>query len=431
MHSSGTRGGAPGGQPVGAFKHDRGWKPSLDDDGTIRAAYGPVSVVANLGPKPRLAGDRELPPFGFLATAPGLVAANLKSLGDLDFGDEGVSFVAQARTLPEVDNLREVDVWVYAPPEQKVAVQLPERMAGPVRLRLDGVAVPAGIDERVLSFRLPARAGRARVQPPPALAGKAPKDWPGARPAVGILDLELDPVWTRITPALWLEAFARSPLHTRHGLAVVAIKTAGDLAAALKAGPTRWLAVINPSGEAVPAIDAARWKDTLDLVRRYVEHGGTWWETGGYSFYLAATPGGARRAIGPSGLSHLGLPIGGGEVDQPPERLTVPAEGRRWLGDGLAARVAGQHSSVNRGLVRGRHDPGHVALVAGRRQDFIGGYRLGGWGWLWRIGGFWPNPKVALPVAVAAVEHLYTRPPLPAKPGSLRYLWHGTVRARK
>jgi hypothetical protein len=75
-------------------------------------------------------------------------------------------------------------------------------------------------------------------------------------------------------------------------------------------------------------------------------------------------------------------------------------------------------------------DPGHVALVAGHRQDFIGGYRLEGWGWLWRVGGFSPQREVALPVAVAAMEHIYTHPPLPVKSGEIKYLWHATVTAR-
>ncbi|MGD0091658.1 MAG: alpha-amylase family protein, partial [Planctomycetota bacterium] len=66
------------GQPVTNFTHDRGPEPALEDDGLIRAAYGPVQLAANLGPKPRTENGRELPPYGFYATAPGMAAANLK-----------------------------------------------------------------------------------------------------------------------------------------------------------------------------------------------------------------------------------------------------------------------------------------------------------------------------------------------------------------
>jgi hypothetical protein len=66
-----------------------------------------------------------------------------------------------------------------------------------------------------------------------------------------------------------------------------------------------------------------------------------------------------------------------------------------------------------------------VTLVAGDNSDFIGGYRLDGW--FWRIGGFSPNPDVALPVAVAATQDIYTHPPITVKPGGVKYLWHVVV----
>ena len=127
-------------------------------------------------------------------------------------------------------------------------------------------------------------------------------------------------------------------------------------------------------------------------------------------------------------MAHLHLPLDGGDVDQPAESLQVTPEGRAWLDQALAASVAKAASPVNRGLARGHLDPGHLTLVAGRETDWLGGYRLDGWGWLWRFGGFWPNPEVALPVTVAALEHLATHPPEPVKPGGLRYLWSGTLR---
>jgi len=92
--------------------------------------------------------------------------------------------------------------------------------------------------------------------------------------------------------------------------------------------------------------------------------------------------------------------------------------------------VGALSSSVNRGLSQGSDDPGHLALVSGGRQDFIGAYRLDGWGYLWRIGGLNPNPDVAVPVAVAAMKYVFDHPPLPIAGGGLSYLWHVKVTAQ-
>jgi len=353
-----------------------------------------------------------------------MVAANLASLGVRDLGDEGVSFVAEG-------DRRKADVWVYASAEQEVCVELPTRLSGNASLAFDdGSLVEATVMQRLVRFRLPARPGRTRIAPPSELAATPPVKWPGGTPAIGIVDIEgMHPTWTRIAPADWLDAFRRSRLATELGVPIKRITSAKALAAALEASPTRWLAIINPYGESFPATGAGKWQAMLDRIRRYVNHGGCWWETGGYSFYAAAWPGGSQH-VGSSGMDHLGLPVGGGDVDQPPEPLAVPPEGRAWLGDKLSARVASLSSAVNRGPVRGSHDPGHVTLVAGARQDFVGGYRLDGWGWLWRIGGFHPNPDVAVPVAIAAIEHIATHPPVQVKAGRIRYLWHATVTKR-
>ncbi|MFW6162720.1 MAG: DUF6259 domain-containing protein, partial [Planctomycetota bacterium] len=409
------------GEPVRAFEHDRGPTPSVEDDGVIRAAYGPVSVVANLGPSPRVEGCRALPAHGFVAIAPGVIAANLGEVGGLTFGDDGLSFVAESK--PDG-----ADVWVYAPAEQEVAMLLPSQLSGRVTMTFDDQEpVRASAEEGVLRFPLPARPGYERVEPPPALADKPPTDWPGGTPAIAILDIErLKPVWTKTGPADWLRAFQDSRLASELGFPVRRIASFQQLVEALEAGPTEWLAIVNPYGEAFPTLPSGDWRATLDAIRRYVEGGGCWWETAGYPFHLAVGPKGQQK-VGPSGAARLGLPVGGGDVDQPPEPLGVPAEGRGWLGERLAKQVERSMSAVNRGAVHGSHDPGHVTLVAGRRQDFIAGYRLGGWGWLWRIGGFDPNPDVVLPVAVKTIERIATHPPLPVKPGGVKYLWHATV----
>jgi hypothetical protein len=143
------------GEPVRAFAHDRGPNPTTADDGVMRAVYGPVRVAANLGPAARSEEGRELPPHGFYAAAPGMVAANLQRLGGTDFGAEGVSFVTEG-------GAKRADVWVYARESQEVCVQLPARVSGTAALTFDGGASAQGAaKEGVLRFRLPARAGDA------------------------------------------------------------------------------------------------------------------------------------------------------------------------------------------------------------------------------------------------------------------------------
>ena len=419
---------AAGAEPVDPRAGARGY----EGDGVLRATFGPVAVVSNLDPAPVTEGPHKLPPFGFHASAPGVVAANLANVGGRDFGDEGVSFVTQG-------DARKAEVWVYAPAGDEAAVELPAAVSGPFTVAFDdGPKVKTAAEKGVLTLRLPSRPGVPRLEPPAALAGKAPSDWPGARPKIGVLDFGpgMAPTWTTIQPADWLKAFAGSRLATELGVSAVAIANYADLAAALRAGPTAWLAILNPYGENFPAAAPGKWRETLEAVRGYVENGGSWWETAGYSLYSAVSRVDGRwqgEPIGSSGMSFFGLPVGGGEVDQPAEPLLVTPVGQAVLGAELSAKVAASMSPVNRGLSRGVDDPGHVTLVTGQKQDlvgarhFIGAYRLNGWGWLWRIGGFNPNPEVAVPVAVAAMEYVYTHPPLPVKAGGVKYLWHAVV----
>jgi len=324
------------------------------------------------------------------------------------------------------------EIWVYARGDGDVAVELPESMAGPATLRMDGVTdINVVVQDRPLTLPLGCRPGVARLQPPPALAGKAPQDWPGSHPAIGVLNIPGMPrAWTRITPLDWVRVFEQSRLAAECGVPVRQLTSVAELQTALQAGVTSWLAIVNPGGECLPAAASGQWRAMLDLIRGYVNQGGCWWETGGYSFYAAAfldRQGWQTETIGPAGMEYFGLPVGAGAVDQAPEPLLVTPRGMEMLGSALAAALAGKTSVVNRGLLRSANAPGHVAVLAGAQQDFLGAYRLEGWGYLWRVGGFWPNPEAVLPAAVAVTEYLYTHQPLPIEPDATRYLWHGTV----
>ena len=148
------------GEPMKSFVHDRGPQPTREDDGVIRATYGPVEIVANLGPTSKAIASLSssttnasrsdaatFPAFGFRATAPGVVAGSLQ--------DDGTSFVTKG-------DGRRADVWVYASPESSLSVELPQRMTGELTLTLDGApAATAQATGAVIRFQLPAR-GNAR-----------------------------------------------------------------------------------------------------------------------------------------------------------------------------------------------------------------------------------------------------------------------------
>jgi len=406
------------GAPLRAFKHDReplfatGGDPRREtDDGTLDATYGDVRLLCNLGDVPRTVNGSPLPAYGFRADAPGVTAG---------YAPDGTGYVTETAK-------GKTDLWIYGAPLSTVSVPVP--LSGRVTLTLDGATSsslqPAACS---LSLALPQRGSTPRIAPPSALA---PRDWPGAKPAIAVLDLGqgVPLALSTVTPAAWRAAFEASPLVKQHGLAVKTLASCDELAAALAAGSSHYFAIVNPYGERFPEAGPGRWGETLDAIRAYVNNGGSWWETGAYSFHRATyREGGAWKTelVANAGLDRLRLPIGSGEVDDPVEPLHATDAGKAWLGEALAAKIAQSASVVNRGTPATAAAPATV-LVAGAENNFIGGYRLDGWGYLWRIGGFAPNPEVATSVAVAATLHQYTTPAAPLPPSGTRFLYHATL----
>jgi hypothetical protein len=168
----------------------------------------------------------------------------------------------------------------------------------------------------------------------------------------------------------------------------------------------------------------------LDAIRSYVENGGQWWETGGYSFYSPTwQQNGEQQSenIGPAGAAYLGMPVGGGEVNELAQPLRATPQGQSWLGAELSGKIATLVSVSNRALARGGDDPGHVTLIESAGRDFIGAYRFNGWGYLWRVGGFHPNPQVLLPTVLAVTQHTYHQAPQLSNATGIKYLWHATI----
>ena len=151
------------GEPVRAFVHDRGTNPAPEDDGILRATYGPVEIAANLNARAMTSGGYELASHGFRATAPGMIAATLKSVGTIDLGDEGTSFVVEG-------NAARAELWIYSKGDRNTAVELPESMTGQMRLRMDGgSAVTVTVQGRTLALHLGHKPGVDDGRPPATL----------------------------------------------------------------------------------------------------------------------------------------------------------------------------------------------------------------------------------------------------------------------
>jgi len=149
------------GEPVLAFEHEPGLADT--DDGVIRATYGPVWLVANLGPDPRRSGSHLLAGFGFQASASGLAAGDLRRLAGHDFGSAGASFVVEG-------TVRDAEIWVWGAPGEEAGAVLPEGMEGRVELTLEGAAPQVlAVKEGAVWFSLPRSPSRAA----PTLAGSA------------------------------------------------------------------------------------------------------------------------------------------------------------------------------------------------------------------------------------------------------------------
>ncbi len=413
------------GEPLRAFTHDRaallaaGGDPRrASDDGTLDASYGDVRLRCNLGDTPRTVAGTPLPAYGFRADAPGLTAG---------LAPDGTGYVTQ-------NNGDRSEVWLFGHPGAAVAIPVP--FNDTTAFTLDGAPeTRLSAAGGTLRLTLPPRGSITRVLPPPERAALAPRDWPGTKPVIAVIDLGpgIAPALTAVTPAAWRVAFEASDLVRRHGLTLRTLTTYDELAAALASGPEQIFTIVNPYGELLLSPGHGRWRETLDAVRAYVNRGGIWWETAAYSFHRAVFRQGETwqtEHIGPGGLHHLRLPIQAGEVDQAPEPLRVTDTGKAWLGKDLAARISRAVSTVNRGTPSTPNAPATV-LVAGIEDGFIGGYRLDGWGTLWRVGGFNPDPELTKAVAAAALLHHYTVPPAPLPPLGTRFLYHAVHTAHR
>ena len=415
------------GEALESFCHDRSSMLArnidhrdYDDDGIITATYGQLNVTANLGPVERVVDGRKLAPYGFYAEAPGM---NAGILAANQYGYE-TSFVAEHQS-------GRCDLWLFASPGAKLSVPLP--FEDKVRMILPGQdAQTAEVVDGCVSISIPhLKKPAERTEPSAKIRRCAPCNRAGERPLIGVIHLgkTVHPVWASVSADQWIQAIEQSSLCTLHGLKVKKITSHPELMKALQEGSGQWLAVVNPYGERVLSAKKGGWKQTLDAVRTYVNHGGSWWETGGYSFHseiFKQDKGWESASVGSAGLEHLGLGIVSGDLESVPERLSVPQTGENWLGKPFAEKLRMKYAQINRSLPRSTSVP-LTSLVQSGDKIYAGGYRLDGWGHLWRIGGMKPPPSIAISVMIASALHQYTNPPEPVIISGFPRLWHIVV----
>ena len=141
------------GQPLEDFRHERNPQATPEDEGILRAGYraGSLRVLSNLAPRPHQDGDRDVAGYGFLITAPDLLAANLSGAGGKAYGKEGVSFVAEG-------DARRMEVWIYGRPREETLFVPPVGIPRPVKLVFDdGTVIPTTVSQGAHRLRLPHR----------------------------------------------------------------------------------------------------------------------------------------------------------------------------------------------------------------------------------------------------------------------------------
>ena len=253
-------------------------------------------------------------------------------------------------------------------------------------------------------------------QVPAQFAGKVPRDFPHPPKYIGVIALE--PAYTRFlfsraTLAHWLKGLSQSSLAKRHGIEVRRLKTVDEILRACRTQTRDFFMIVNAHGEDFPSTGRREWRRTVDAIRHYVEHGGIWWETGGYCFWRTFFPraeqgkvvGWDTEHVGEAGLDWLfGLRCKTLPWKSPASNLRPTRRALEWLGQDFASVLSGKKAIVTRSPPETDYE---VALVESNNGPYIVGYQLSGWGWFFRVGG-WGNPEVVIPTAVRAGEYLYT-----------------------
>ncbi len=110
------------------------------------------------------------------------------------------------------------------------------------------------------------------------------------RSRIGIINFPNSPVrgsYTSINVRQWEERLKIIPA-VKTGVEMVVISSSDELEKALR-NPL-FILILNPYGEMIPVRKAGELPSLLKSIKDYIENGGNWFETGGYSFYQELVP---------------------------------------------------------------------------------------------------------------------------------------------
>lgn len=392
----------------------------------IEARYGPLRVAGSLDTQPvRLAGVVMASPGYYVSDREGrLEAGRLVRYAGREYNPP-LEFVKQREGRAE-------NWWIYGSQE----VLLPAGDA------VRAAVVSNGQEQHVRIVRadgrrwVRARPPIAGVQPPPDLAHKPPARWPTAPRYIGIITMQPngpEPGWADAGPDRWAEALSKSPVLSKLDLEVRELAAPEEVVRAC-ASPRAWFAIVNPYGERFPVAGPEAISEMLQAVRQYVANGGIWWETGGFSFYYPCWPvreGGrvVRWQVG-RGMGGLAQVIGSPRMlldDLPAEPVRLTADARAILAGERAQEIDGSLAAVNRPLGLGY---GGWVLMSGSHGPYVAGYRVEGWGWLFRVGGK-GQIKLTLPLVEATLAHLFRTAPAQQRSAQPVRVWRVRIWMRE
>ena len=262
------------------------------------------------------------------------------------------------------------------------------------------------------------------VAPPVELFQKPLREQQHAQPIVAIFDLR-----PYDNPGFHDRAqFLKSSLATQlegTGLWVYEINTLEELMKAIN-NPVisgRPFAIVNPSSENMLGNDTFKFQDIAKAIKKYVDEGGIWWETGGcpFHYFRNVKPDGSYTVdfLGLGGLSPFGItcPLDG--YDDPVEPLQVTTEGEKWFGPERTKRINACFSNTKRPF---QNDSSAITLVRGGDDNFISMLRLDGFGFLGNIGGFRYPPELVPDVIGGSLIYLWNNP-WPAPKRQIEIVW--------
>jgi hypothetical protein len=398
-----------GGQPLLDFTHPLAASTGANRN-VMLARYKGVTILSNIGDEPLPVSAIAAPEFkayaaatvaapGFLAVGPDVQAGMLRQA-------DGTSFSFAVRRVGN-----EVVGGVLAQPGAQAPAGAPVRILQRVSWRgLDGGAAKPSANAQGL--RTPPTFEQEAFTMPEALAGKAPTSWQSRSRTIIVPVIPDAPTsWSGVKDSDWVATLAASRVLKDAGFAIETVGSVAELVGLLQAEPeARPFAVINPGGEYFYGTEPDP-KAMLATIKAYINEGGIWWETGGYYFhgYAYQAPDGTwqKKGIGTQGAGAFSFQCGNYDVDDPARALNVTEAGTRWFGADTVRGLARLRSGVQRPTT-GRPDA--LILVLGGRDGFVSGIRCDGWGWLWRLGGFSPEPTAAKLAVVGVLEHLATQP---------------------